>query len=144
MHIIIARQRVIEARLPANDFIDGQPSSGIRIHYARLANDTFRKSIFAETQDLIEYLLGKGLGIAALAHAVDQSALERLQSPLALPGRHRAAQPVRLAGRETGRDDRELHDLLLKDRHPQRALEHRLDRLARITHRLLPASAAQV
>ncbi len=93
---------------------------------------------------LIEYLMREALRVAALAHAVDQLALKRLQAALALPGRHRAAQPVRLAGGKSGRDDRQLHDLLLENGHPQGALEHRLDGLARIAHRLLAVAAAQV
>src|ERR1700680_2785661 len=102
----------------------------------------FRKSIFAEPQYLAEYLLCETLGVPPLAHAIDQLALESLQAALALPGRHRAAQPVRLARRKAGRDDRQLHDLLLKNRHAQSALEHPFDRLARISHRLLAAAAA--
>src|SRR5208283_4743629 len=140
----IARQYVIESRLPAEDILDGQPFSRIGFHYARLSNDAFRKSVFAETQDLIEDLVREAFRVAALAHAVDQSALKRLQASLALPGRHRAAQPVRLAGGKSGRDDRQLHDLLLEDGHPQGALEHRLDGGARIAHRLLAIAAAQV
>src|ERR1700722_6736656 len=131
-------------RLPADQLIDCQPSSSIGVYYARLANDTFRKAVLPEAQYLIEYLVREALGIAPLAHALDQLALEGLQAALALPGRHRAAQPIRLAGRKSRGDDRQLHDLLLKNRHAQGTLEHRLDLRARIRHRLLAAAAAQI
>src|SRR5579862_2368668 len=52
----------------------------------------FRKAVLPEPQYLIEYLMSEALGIAPLAHAIDQLALERFQAALALPGRHRAAQ----------------------------------------------------
>src|ERR1700688_2351056 len=104
----------------------------------------FRKSIFAEPQYLAEYLLCETLGVPPLAHAIDQLALERLQAALALPGRHRAAQPVRLARRKAGRNDRQLHDLLLKNRYAPSALEHRSARLARMRHRLSASGAASI
>src|ERR1700683_5736706 len=94
--ILTECQRVVEARTPVDNLIDGQPFSGIGIDHPCLANDTFRKSIFAEPQNLLEDLLRKTVLVAALAHAVDQLLLEGLQAALALPSGHRAAQPIRL------------------------------------------------
>src|SRR5579859_3248059 len=140
----VTRQGSLDTGLSAGEALDGDPVAGIGVYYSGIADDAFREAVFPESQDLIEDLVGEAVGIAALAHTVDQPALERLQAPLALPGRHGAAQAVRLARREAGGDDRELHDLLLENRHAERALEHALDGLARIAHRLLVVAAAQV
>ena len=67
--------------------------------------------------------LGELALVALLDHAADQPVVERAEPALALPGRHRAAQAVGLAGREVGGEDRELHHLLLEDRHAARALQ---------------------
>jgi hypothetical protein len=47
----------------------------------------------------------KAAAVAALGHAGEQLLLEGLQPALALPGGHRPAQLVGLAGREAGGDD---------------------------------------
>jgi hypothetical protein len=39
---------------------------------------------------------------------------------------------IGLARRETRRDDREAHHLLVEDWHPQRALQHVAHRIARV------------
>ena len=46
-------------------------------------------------------------------------------------------------GVEAGRFDRHAHPLLLKERHAQRAFEHRLQLGMRIGHRLEPGAPAQ-
>ena len=103
----------------------------------------FRKAVFAEAQDLLVDLPREALGVAARRHAVDQALLEVLEAALAPPRRHRAAQVIGLARREAGGDDRELHHLLLEDRHAERALEHAPHRVARIRDGLdAPAAAA--
>ena len=84
----------------------------------------FGKAVFAEAQDLLEDLSREGFGYAVHVHAVDQALLEFLEAALAPPCCHRAPQVIGLAGREAGGDDRELHHLLLEDRHAERALEH--------------------
>jgi hypothetical protein len=63
--------------------------------------------------------------------------VEGAEAALALPGRHRAAQLVGLAGREVGRQDGQLHHLLLEDRHAQRALQRLAHLVAGVVHRLL-------
>jgi len=52
------------------------------------------------------------------------------------------AQLVRLARCESRRHDGELHDLLLEDRHAERARQHALDRIAGIGDRIEPLSPA--
>ena len=103
-----------------------------------------REAVFAEAEDLLEDLPRERLGEAVGEHAVDEAALERLHAALALPGGHRTAQLVGLARRETRGDDGELHHLFLEDRHAEGALQHLLDRRARVGHRLLAVAAAQV
>ncbi len=104
----------------------------------------FREAVLAEAEDLLEHLPREALVVAARAHALDQALLERAERALAPPGRHRAPQAVGLAGRETRGHDRELHHLLLEDRHAERAREHALHLRARIVDRLLAAPPAQV
>src|SRR5690606_12293969 len=103
-----------------------------------------REAVLAESLDLLEDPLRELPPVAALQHAVDQALPERLEIARPPPRRHRPPQPVGLAGREPGGDDRELHHLLLEDRHAERALEHAPHVLARIRDRLEPAAAAQV
>ena len=61
-----------------------------------------------------------------------------------LPRRHRTPQLVGFAGREAGRDDRQLHHLFLEQGHAERALEHLPSMLPRIVDRLQLLSPAQV
>ena len=82
--------------------------------------------------------------IAFLDHAADQTRMERAEAALALPGCHRAAQRVGLAGREVGGQDRQLHHLLLEDRHAERALQRTLHFVARVVHRLFAAAPLQI
>src|SRR5215472_13842047 len=103
-----------------------------------------RKTVLAKAEDLLIDLARELLVVAVPAHALDQSLLKGLQSALALPRRHRAAQLIGFAGREVRRDDRELHHLLLEDRHSQRALEHPFHRLAGIADRLDALPPTQV
>ncbi len=104
----------------------------------------FRKTIFAETLDLLEDLAREVGAVVAGAHAAHQPLLEGLEPATPLPGGHRAAQAIRLARRKARRDHCELHHLFLKDRHAERALQDAFDRHARIGHLLLAAAAAQV
>jgi hypothetical protein len=57
--------------------------------------------------------------------------LDRLGGALAA---HRAAQALRLAGREAGERHRDLDHLVLEDDRPQRVLQHRLQRRVLIRH----------
>src|SRR5512146_794950 len=104
----------------------------------------FREAVFAEAQDLLEYLQSEFLLIAALAHALDQAPLEMLQPALALPRSHRAAHLVRFSRREPGGYHGKPHHLLLEDGYAQRALKHIPHLLAREGHRLQTFAAAQI
>lgn len=105
---------------------------------------TLGKAVFAEAADLLENLLGERRRVAVGEHAAHEPHLELLDLSAAPPGRHRAAQLVRLAGREPGRDDRQPHDLLLKQRHAQGFLEYAADGFAGIGHRLDAVAPAQI
>jgi hypothetical protein len=83
-----------------------------------LRRDAFRKSIFAKPQYLIEDLVRETF-LIALRACRRSIAAERARGPLALPGRHRAAQPIRFSRGKAGRHDGQLHDLLLENRHAQ-------------------------
>ncbi len=50
-----------------------------------------REAVFAETADLLKYLLGESFAVAALQHAADQSLVHVLHATAARPGSHRAA-----------------------------------------------------
>jgi hypothetical protein len=102
------------------------------------------KAVLAEAQDLLVDLPREILAEAARGHAVDQALLELLQSAAAPPRGHRAPQVVGLARREARGDDRELHHLLLEDRHAERALEHALHRVVRVGDGLEALPPAQV
>ena len=80
---------------------------------------------------------------------LDRSALpdpeiERPETAAAFPCRHCSSQAVGLAGCETRCHDRKLHDLLLKDRNTERALQDRLDLVAGVFDSLLAVPAPQV
>src|SRR6186713_2668755 len=104
----------------------------------------FGKTVFAEAQNLLVDLPRERFAVAARRHPVDQPLLELLEAALAPPRRHRAAQRIGFAWGEPRRDDRELHHLLLEDGNAERALEHALDRIARIRDGLQPLPSAQI
>ena len=57
---------------------------------------------------------------------------------------HRAAQFLRLAAGEIRDDHRHAQQLLLKQRHAERALEHRLEQRMRVRHGLVAAPPRQI
>ena len=103
-----------------------------------------REAVFTETQYLPVERIGELDAVAMALHAFLQLDLEVLESAALLPSRHRAAQAIGLAGREAGGHHRELHHLLLEDRHAERASQHLLHRFARVGDRLLAAASPQV
>ena len=137
-HWLAVEQRTAEGRrlvaLEPGGNVDQQgEAGGVRL----------REAVFPETQDLLEHLAGEALVVAALAHALHQALLERPQRPLAPPRGHRPSQPVRLAGREPRRDDRELHHLLLEDGYAEGAFQYAAHPGARVHDRLEAGAAAQ-
>ena len=104
----------------------------------------FREAVFAEALDLLEDAFCIVQFIAFLDHAAHQPVVKRAEAALPLPGRHGTAQLVGFARREVGGQDGQLHHLLLKDRHAQRALQRLAHFVAGVVHRLFAAAAAQV
>ncbi len=84
----------------------------------------FGETIFAETADLVEAALREFAVVAAFDHALDHHVLQFIDHAAAAEGRHRLAQPVRLARGEFRSVERDLHRLFLEDRHTQRAFEN--------------------
>ena len=90
----------------------------------------FGKAVAAEALDLLEGALGE---IAAHSRCAIMPLIilsrKWLTPPVDLERRHRAAQRIGLGRREAGADDRDLHRLLLEERHAQRLLQHLLQLL---------------
>src|SRR5262249_52395104 len=124
--------------------LDRYPPTGVGIDDARLADDAFGEAVFAEAHHLVVDALRELALVVALEHAVDELVAEFFEAALALPGGHRATQGIGFVAAEAGRDHRELHHLLLEDRHAERAVEHRAHGFARIAHLLLARAPSQV
>ena len=105
---------------------------------------TLRKPVLSEAADLVEHPLGELARDALRQHAGHQPVAVPLDASAAAPRRHVAPELVRLARRVVGRHHRQLHHLLLEQRHAERLPEHRLQTLVRIDHRLLAAPPPQV
>ena len=103
-----------------------------------------RKAVLPEPEDLVEELVGVFATVAVREQPVDELCLERAEAAFSFPGRHRAPQLVGFAGGEPGGIHGDFHDLLLEQRHAERALEHAAHLFARVHHRFQPALAAQV
>ena len=84
------------------------------------------EAVLAEALDLAEAALGELARVAVADHAVDELLAEGVDGAHVAEGGHGAAQLVGLVGREAGRDDGDLHRLLLEQRHAERLAEHRL------------------
>ncbi len=104
----------------------------------------FRKTVFAESLDLVEAVFREHPVVAALNHAADHLLLEGVNRSGAPEGRHGAAQFIGLAGLETAGHDRDLHRLLLKERNAQRLAEYLFQLRLRIFDPLLFFAAAQI
>ncbi|ESS36583.1 titin [Burkholderia cenocepacia KC-01] len=126
-HRLAVQQRGEEDR----GFVAFEPAARVR-EFREAGGVAFRETVFAEALDLLEDLFGEFARVVAFEHPADDLVLIFLEIALALPRGHRAAQVIRFAGCKTGRNDRDLHHLLLEDRHTQRANEHFLERVARI------------
>ncbi len=97
---------------------------------------TFREAEIGERLQLLVDPVGHVAGDAVpFAHAVVEPAAQPAH-PLGRPlGPHRAAQLVGLGGGEAGAVDRQLHELLLKQRHAQGLSQRRLHRRMVVDHR---------
>ena len=85
---------------------------------------TFGKAVFTKTFHLPEYGMRKLLRIAIFHHAFNHPVLVFLYATVAFPGGHGTAQAIGLPGREVGSNNRNLHHLLLKNRHSMGARKH--------------------
>ncbi len=89
----------------------------------------FRETEIGECLQLLVDPVGHLAGDAVpLAHAVVEPATQSAHPLRGALGPHRPAQLVGLGGGEAGAVDRELHELFLKQRHPQRLSQCRLHR----------------
>ena len=104
----------------------------------------FRKTITGKSLQLLEDPFGEFLAVATFLHATHQALAVDFQVAMAAPGGHGTPQLIGLARSVAGSNDGQLHGLLLKERHPQRALEDFAQRLGRMDDRLQPLAAAQV
>ena len=101
------------------------------------------KAVIGEALEHMEELLG-GVAIDAVVnHAVDELCMHRFHALARALMPHCAAELIGLAGREAGRLDRQSHSLLLKERHAERAFQHRFEFGVRIRNRLEPRTPAQ-
>ena len=117
---------------------------GARIRQQREAGGVrLRKSVQRKRRDGRNNLLGHLAGDALLRHPVAQLHFHLLHPPLRSLEAERAAQFLRLAAAETGGDHGHAQQLLLEQRHAQRARENRLERRVRVGHRLAPGTAVQ-
>ncbi len=83
-----------------------------------------RKTVAAETFDLLEDTVGELRRIAARHHAADQLGVELVDATCHLERRHRAAELVGLAAGKPGAHHRHLHRLLLEQRHAECFPQH--------------------
>ena len=111
---------------------------------AKLAAWTFGKSVHGEGRDALHDILLR-LGADAVArHAGAQAAFEILHALHGAAHAHGAAQLLGLSAGEAGNGHSHAQKLLLKERHAERALEHRLQRRMRIRDGLAALTAAHI
>jgi hypothetical protein len=96
----------------------------------------FRKSVQRERSNRQRDLIGSLTGNALSRHPLAQLHFDLLHPPFRSLEPQRATQFFRLPSRETRRHHRNPQQLLLKQRHAERALQNRLERGMRILHRL--------
>ncbi len=92
----------------------------------------------------LEDLVGHRAGHAARRHPVVEARPHLLHPRGRALGRHGLAQLVGVGRAEPGDGHGHLHQLLLEERHPERALEDRLEQRVQVGDRLLAAAAPDV
>ncbi len=97
-----------------------------------------------ERLELVGDLLGRLAGDPPLGHPVHEPVAHRGHARLRALRAHRLAQLVGLAGAEARGVDRDLHELLLEQRHAERLLEAALEDRVRVGDRLLAVAPPQV
>jgi hypothetical protein len=115
------------------------------IHQQREAGGVaLGKAVFAEALDLLEDALREFLGVAVGHHAADMRSWNLCTPPLRFQAaieRRRLSDSPAL---KPGGQHRDLHHLLLEDRHAQRAAQRLAQALAGIVDRLQALAALQV
>src|SRR5262245_66384350 len=102
------------------------------------------EAVERERRDRVDDLLG-GLAFDPLAgHPRAQLDLALLHAPLAALEAEGAAQLLGLAPAEAGRHHRHAQELLLEERHPERAPEDRLETRVRVRYGLAPPAPAHI
>jgi hypothetical protein len=137
------RLAVEQRRRESGRIVTFQPGGGVD-QQGETGRVRFGKTIFAETANLLEQVIGKLFGQPSGAHAFDQLAAKFVDDARPPPGAHGAAQLVGLARGKAGGHHRQPHGLFLKQRHAERSLEHGPDFIVGIRDRLGPRAAAQV
>jgi len=84
-----------------------------------------REAVRPEPLELAEGALGELTRITALDHAPDELFAEVRYASCEFERRHGAAQLISFCWREPRADDRDLHRLLLEQRHAERLFQHR-------------------
>ncbi len=102
------------------------------------------KAIFAEPLDRLIKALAELARDASLREPLEQPRTVPLEPSVAAPRGHVAPELIGLAARIAGPDDRELHHLLLEERHAESPLEDRREHRVRDGHRLFPGPPPQV
>ena len=138
-HRLAVQERTGEDRRP----VATQPGGDVRQERER-GGVTLGETVLAEPTDLIEDPLGEGRVDAALDHPPRQPVVVLVDLPGAPPGGHVAAKLVRLPGGVSASGDRQLHHLLLEDRHPEGLRQDRLQVRVRVDDRLIPCATAQI
>ena len=133
------RRRMIKAHRPVVEQRREERGGMVRLQVAAGVDEqreaggvALGKSVERERLDAEDDLLLRLAGDAALAHAGAQLRLDGAHALDRALEAHRAAQLLGLAAGEAGRHHRHAHQLLLKQRHAERALEDRLQRRVRI------------
>ncbi len=101
------------------------------------------EAVGAESLDLGEAAFGELHVVAVPRHAGEEAVAELADIAVLLERRERAAQAIGLLGREAGADDRDLHRLLLEERHAEGLAQHLAQRVGGEGHLLLAVPAAQ-
>ena len=105
---------------------------------------TFREAVGSEAFDLFEAAFREVALVTVPGHAVDQLFPEFVDDAELAEGRHGATKLIGLARREAGRDDGDLHRLLLEQGDTQSAAQHFLQLLRREFDGLLLSAPPQI
>ena len=144
LHVRVAGERVPDARASAHDVFDRDPAPRVGVDHARLAHDALREAVERERGDRVHDLLRRAPPDPLPRHARAELRLHLAHAPRAALEAERAPQLLGLDGAEAGRRHRHPEELLLEERHAERALQDRLEARVQVGHGLAPAPAPDV